>query len=79
MDHKKPPTAAQKALHKLGLFTSLDLALHLPYRYEDETVLTPLNKARDGQMVHIEVTVSHLEIQRARCGFSTPIPPWPSS
>ena len=63
MDHKKPPTAAQKALHKLGLFTSLDLALHLPYRYEDETVLTPLNKARDGQMVHIEVTVSHLEIQ----------------
>ena len=30
-------TAADKALEKLGLVRDIDLALHLPLRYEDET------------------------------------------
>ena len=62
METKKQPTAAQKALHKLGLFTPLDMALHLPFRYEDETVLTPLSQARDGQLIQIEATITHLDI-----------------
>ena len=33
----KPLSAPQKALHKLGLDRPIDLALHLPLRYEDET------------------------------------------
>ena len=32
-----PLTAPQKALQKLGLARDIDLALHLPLRYEDET------------------------------------------
>jgi ATP-dependent DNA helicase RecG len=29
-------------MHKLGLKRDIDLALHLPMRYEDETRLTPI-------------------------------------
>ncbi|OYX11213.1 MAG: ATP-dependent DNA helicase RecG, partial [Acidovorax sp. 32-64-7] len=48
---------------KLGLRRDIDLALHLPLRYEDETRITPLANARDGQMVQIEATVTASEIQ----------------
>ena len=61
----KPATSvAQQALHKLGLRRDIDLALHLPLRYEDETRITPLSSARDGQTVQIEATVTSSEIQQ---------------
>ena len=47
-------SVAQKALQKLGLRRDIDLALHLPLRYEDETRITPLANARDGQTVQID-------------------------
>ncbi|WP_332775648.1 ATP-dependent DNA helicase RecG [Polaromonas sp.] len=53
---------AQKALEKLGLRRDIDLALHLPLRYEDETRITPLADARDGDLVQIEAQVTHSEI-----------------
>ncbi len=55
-------TVAQKALDKLGLHRDIDLALHLPLRYEDETRITMLADARDGEMVQIEGQVTHSEI-----------------
>ena len=55
-------TAAQKALDKLGLRRDIDLALHLPLRYEDETRITLLADARGGDMVQIEGQVTHSEI-----------------
>ena len=55
-------TAAQKALDKLGLKRDIDLALHLPLRYEDETRITMLADARDGDLVQIEGQVTHSEI-----------------
>lgn len=36
-------------LAKLGLRTRFDRVLHLPLRYEDETVLTPLADAPPGK------------------------------
>ena len=62
MENKKQPSPAQSALLKLGLVTPLDLALHIPFRYEDETQLVPLSRAREGQVVQIEVTITHQEI-----------------
>jgi len=59
----KAPSPAQKALHKLGLTRDIDLALHLPLRYEDETRITPIRSARDGDTVQIEATVVSSEIQ----------------
>ncbi len=51
-----------KALHKLGLRRDIDLALHLPLRYEDETRITALRDARDGDTVQIEATVTACEV-----------------
>ncbi|AOF85144.1 ATP-dependent DNA helicase RecG [Hydrogenophaga sp. RAC07] len=60
-------SAPQKALHKLGLVRDIDLALHLPLRYEDETRIVTLREARDGQLAQIEGTVTNSEItQRPR-------------
>ncbi|HTH08008.1 MAG TPA: ATP-dependent DNA helicase RecG [Acidovorax sp.] len=56
-------SAAHKALQKMGLRRDIDLALHLPLRYEDETRITPLSSARDGQMVQIEATVTASDVQ----------------
>ena len=47
----------QKALRKMGLARDIDLALHLPLRYEDETHITRLSDAHDGQSVQIEAKV----------------------
>jgi ATP-dependent DNA helicase RecG len=56
-------TAPQKALLKLGLARPIDLALHLPLRYEDETRITLLKNAREGDTVQIEATVTASEVQ----------------
>ena len=58
----KALSAPQKALRKLGLVRPIDLALHLPLRYEDETRITPLSEAREGESVQIEGTVTGTEV-----------------
>ena len=55
-------THLQKAIAKLGLHRDIDLALHLPLRYEDETRLTKLRDAREGDTVQIEGVVTKCEI-----------------
>ncbi|WP_460479787.1 ATP-dependent DNA helicase RecG [Comamonas humi] len=54
---------AQQALAKLGLTRDIDLALHLPLRYEDETRIVPIANARDGSVAQIEATVTSSEVQ----------------
>ena len=55
-------THLQKCIAKLGLYRDIDLALHLPLRYEDETRLTKLRDAREGDTVQIEGVVTKCEI-----------------
>lgn len=55
---------AQQGLRKLGLIRDIDLALHLPLRYEDETRIIKLRDARHGETVQIEGVVTHQEIVR---------------
>ena len=50
-------------MRKLGLVRDIDLALHLPLRYEDETRITLLKNAREGDTVQIEATVTDCEVQ----------------
>ncbi|MBX3609434.1 MAG: ATP-dependent DNA helicase RecG [Hydrogenophaga sp.] len=59
----KPLSAPQKAMHKLGLRRDIDLALHLPLRYEDETRIVALRDARPGESAQIEGVVTHSEVQ----------------
>ena len=58
----KSLSAPQKALRKLGLVRDIDLALHLPLRYEDETRIVQLRDAREGDTVQIEATVTACEV-----------------
>jgi len=61
-------SAPQKAMEKMGLTRDIDLALHLPLRYEDETTLTPLDRARDGDTLQCEgeVIESRIEMRGRR-------------
>ena len=61
----KPLSGPQKALRKLGLVQDIDLALHLPLRYEDETRITRLVDTRDGEMAQIEGVVTACEVKLA--------------
>ena len=58
----KPLSAPQKALRKMGLLRPVDLALHLPFRYEDETQLVKLADTRDGEVVQIEAVVKSCNV-----------------
>ncbi|WP_048438481.1 ATP-dependent DNA helicase RecG [Caenimonas sp. SL110] len=55
-------TVPQKALLKMGLKRDIDLALHLPLRYEDETRIVKLRDARPGDVAQIEATVVNCEV-----------------
>ncbi len=57
-----PLSPPQKAMLKLGLRRDIDLALHLPLRYEDETRITRLRDARSGDEVQIEGEVTANEV-----------------
>jgi ATP-dependent DNA helicase RecG len=57
-----PKSPMQKALEKLGLLRPIDLALHIPLRYEDETQIAVLSDCREGDMVQIEGEVTHSEV-----------------
>jgi ATP-dependent DNA helicase RecG len=57
-------SAPQRAMEKLGLRRDIDLALHLPIRYEDETRITPIAQARDGDAVQVEGVVSECRIEQ---------------
>ena len=50
-------------LAKIGLHDRLDCVLHLPLRYEDETRLSPLADARDGDTVQFEAVVRDHAVQ----------------
>ncbi|MFZ2650759.1 MAG: ATP-dependent DNA helicase RecG [Burkholderiaceae bacterium] len=61
------PSGPQRALEKLGLLRDIDLALHLPLRYEDETRIVPISQLRDGSVAQVEGVVRDCQVQvRAR-------------
>ncbi|RDU95005.1 ATP-dependent DNA helicase RecG [Trinickia dinghuensis] len=57
----KPAKTADK-LAKLGLARDIDLVLHLPMRYEDETTLTPIGELLPGETAQTEGLVVDNEI-----------------
>jgi ATP-dependent DNA helicase RecG len=52
-----------KAMERLGLKRDIDLALHLPMRYEDETRIDPIARARDGDTVQVEGVVYECKVE----------------
>jgi ATP-dependent DNA helicase RecG len=65
---KAAPTRAGKIadkLARLGLHSDMDLVLHLPLRYEDETRIVPIREAgfMTGHSAQVEGVVTSCEIQ----------------
>ncbi len=57
----------QRAMARLGLTRDIDLALHLPLRYEDETRIDRLADGREGETLQVEATVADCRVEtRAR-------------
>jgi len=56
-------SAPQKAMEKLGLERDIDLALHLPLRYEDETRITPIAALREGEPAQVEGVVIDCQVE----------------
>jgi ATP-dependent DNA helicase RecG len=54
MPAAREKSAPQRAMERLGLVRDIDLALHLPLRYEDETRLAPIAGLRDGEVAQVE-------------------------
>jgi ATP-dependent DNA helicase RecG len=63
MPETKALSEPQKALRKLGLERDIDLALHIPLRYEDETRIVKLRDAREGDTIQIEASVTDSQVQ----------------
>jgi ATP-dependent DNA helicase RecG len=62
-DAARAMSAPQRAMAKLGLVRDIDLALHLPLRYEDETRIDRLAGAHEGQVVQVQATVAECRVE----------------
>ena len=63
---KSKSSSAQSRLAKLGLRTDMDMVLHLPIRYEDETQIVPIREAgfMGSNPAQVEGVVTECEIQQ---------------
>ena len=55
-----PATLAKLA--KLGVHHRSDLLLHLPFRYEDETQLSPIDTVQPGTTAQVQGIITHCEV-----------------
>ena len=64
---KAPPapklSGPARAMRKLGLVRDIDLALHLPMRYVDETRLAAINSLRDGDTAQVQGVVQECRVE----------------
>ncbi len=59
------PQLASK-LARLGIRTVQDLLFHLPFRYQDRTVVTPIGAARPGDEVVVVGKIEHVGVRYGR-------------
>lgn len=57
-------SAPAKAMAKLGLQHDIDIALHLPMRYVDETRLVPIGTLRDGSSAQVQGVVRDSRVEQ---------------
>ncbi|MDE2564697.1 MAG: DEAD/DEAH box helicase, partial [Burkholderiales bacterium] len=50
-------------MHRLGLVRDIDLALHLPLRYVDETCLVPIGRLREGEPAQVQGVVRDCRVE----------------
>jgi ATP-dependent DNA helicase RecG len=64
MPAAREKSAPQRAMERLGLVRDIDLALHLPLRYEDETRIDAIASVRDGDTAQVEGEVVDNRIEQ---------------
>ena len=57
-----------KRLEKLNIKTVEDLLYHFPFRYEDYSLISPVNKVQPGETVTIKGTIVEIKNQYTRHG-----------
>ncbi len=57
-------SAPAKAMARLGLQRDIDIALHLPMRYVDETKLAPIGTLRDGSSAQVQGVVRDSRVEQ---------------
>jgi len=69
-DPAKPPKAPAaklsgpaQAMRRMGLLRDVDLALHLPLRYEDETTLSAIASLHEGEVAQVEGVVTDCRVE----------------
>ncbi len=60
---KESRTIVQQKFERLGLHTPYDFVLHLPLRYEDETVIMSIQSLRAGMSAQVEAEVIDTEVK----------------
>ncbi|AIL32709.1 ATP-dependent DNA helicase RecG [Basilea psittacipulmonis] len=65
---KKTSSGWASKLASMGLNRPIDFLLHLPFRYEDHTHLTPIAQVKVGQLAVIDGTISDIQIHQIRPG-----------
>src|SRR5262245_46551696 len=55
-------TGPQRAMQRMGLTRDIDLALHVPLRYEDETQLVSIADVHDGDTAQVEGVVTDSQV-----------------
>ena len=65
---RSKPSGPAQAMAKLGLLRDIDLALHLPLRYEDETAIAAIGSLREGDIAQVQGRVRdcHVELRPRR-------------
>lgn len=56
------------ALEKLGINIFYDFLFHLPFRYDDLSVISPINRTQIGEMVTIQGTVTDVQNEYLKSG-----------
>lgn len=59
----KSLSAIEVKFHRLGLLSPIDFVLHLPIRYEDETVIQPISTLLAGNTAQVEAEVIESEVR----------------
>ena len=58
--------ALSKKLAKLGIETVQDILFHLPFRYEDRTLITPIGASRPGESYVLQGEIVACEVAYGR-------------
>src|SRR5579859_7229359 len=59
----------KSALEKLQIFTLKDLLFHIPFRYDDFSLISKIGQLQEGETVTVQGTITEIKNQYTKSGF----------